>query len=95
MGEYAKNLYLPDEVFEDPIVQLMEAMANDIVTLSNVRDLSMATFSSSLGLIGHILIQYRTSTRRYLQPHRRRDEPVQLRPSRSDGLEWRPCQRTD
>jgi len=37
MGEYGLGLDIPDEVFEHPVLQEMENMANDVVTLSNVR----------------------------------------------------------
>ena len=36
MGEYGLGLNIPDEVFEQPVIQEMENMANDAVALSNV-----------------------------------------------------------
>jgi len=36
MGEYGLGLDIPDEVFEHPVIQEMEYMANDVATLSNV-----------------------------------------------------------
>ena len=36
MGEYGLGLDIHDQVFEHPLIQEMESMANDVATLSNV-----------------------------------------------------------
>jgi hypothetical protein len=36
MGEFGLNLNIPDEVFENPLIKIMEDAANDVVVLSNV-----------------------------------------------------------
>lgn len=36
MGEFAMDLDIPDEVFSDPGIQILENCANDVVVLSNV-----------------------------------------------------------
>lgn len=37
MGEFGLNVNIPDEVFEHPLIAIMEECANDVVVLSNVR----------------------------------------------------------
>ena len=42
--EYANGLNLPDKVFEDPTVRMLQETANDVVSWSNVNSLSIRHF---------------------------------------------------
>ena len=58
--EYANGLDLPDEVFEDPTVRMLQETANDIVSWSNVRSfpaVSVLLLTVSIWA-GYRIVQY-------------------------------------